>query len=193
MANNLYPSYVQIRYHSIYGNHTMTLPTLRWNAGDLGTPGTFDTHDGVGIAADTMVEALVDTFLGFYPATVIFDTYEIFNAPVLSTPLVFNPVYGASLALEGADATPLGVDKAVQYTIGMRTTLFGRVQIVFLDIPTGNTWGNVTTPDAAVNAVLAEFTATTNGWAGRDGGRPFYFTNISISMNKRLRRKYGMI
>lgn len=193
MANNLYPSYVQINYHSVYGNHTMTLPTLRWNAGDLGTPGTFDTHDAVGVAADVMVENLVDLMLPFFPDTTIFDTYEVFDAPTLTVPLVFNPVYGASLGLEGTNATPTGVDKAVQYTLGLRTTLFGRSQIVFLDIPVGNTWGNVTTPNVIAAALLAEFTATDKGWAGRDGGRPFYFTNISISMNKRLRRKYGMI
>jgi hypothetical protein len=193
MANNLYPSYVQVKYHSLYGNHTMSLPTLRWNADELGTPGTFDTHDGFGIAADTMVEALVDTFLALYPDTVIFDGYTIFNAPVLSVPIVFNPVYAASLALEGADATPMGVDKAVQYSIGYRTVTFGRSQIVLLDVPAGNTWGNVTTPDATTLAITAEWTAATNGWAGRDNGRPFTFTNISISMNKRLRRKYGMI
>jgi len=193
MANNLYPSFVQIKYHSAYGNHAMTLPTLRWNADELGDPGTFDTHDGMGIAADTMIEALAATLLPFYPDTVIFDGYTIFNAPVLSTPLVFNPVYAASLALEGTDATPDGVDKAVQYTIGYRTTLFGRSQIVLLDKPAGNTWGNVTTPDAATLALTAEFTAATNGWAGRDNGRPFTFTNISISLNKRLRRKYGMV
>lgn len=193
MANNLYPSFVQVKYHSAYGNHTMTLPTLRWNADELGLPGTFDTHDAAGIAADVMVEALVDTFLGFYPDTVIFDSYTIFNAPTLSMPLVFNPVYAASLAQAGADDTPTGVDKAVQYTIGYRTTTFGRSQIVFLDIPAGNTWGNVTTPNAAVDAVTAEWTAASNGWAGRDNGRPFTFTNITISHNKRLRRKYGMI
>lgn len=193
MANNLYPSYVQVNYHSIYGNHTMTLPTLRWNAGVLGAAGTFDTHDGEGIAANTMVTALVTLLRPFFPDTTIFDTYEIFNAPTLTVPLVFNPVYGASLGLAGTNADPEGVDKAVQYTIGTRTTLFGRSQIVLLDVPAGNTWGNVTTPDAATTALLAAWTAETNGWAGRDGGRPFYFTNISISLNKRLRRKYGMI
>jgi len=193
MANNLYPSFAQINYHSAYGNHVMTLPTLRWNAGLLGAAGTFDTHDSVGIAANTMVTALVALLRPFYPSTVIFDSYEIFNAPVLSTPLVFNPVYGASLALAGTNADPEGVDKAVQYTIGYRTTSFGRSQIVLLDVPAGNTWGNVTTPDTLVTNLTAAFTAESNGWAGRDNGRPFYFTNVSISLNKRLRRKYGMI
>jgi hypothetical protein len=193
MANNLYPSYVQVAYHSAYGNHTMTLPTLQWTAGLLGEPGEFATHDAAGIAADVMVEALVDTFLPFYGTTVTFDTYTIFNSPALSVPLVFNPVYQASLALDGTDATPDGVDKAVQYTIGFRTVAFGRSQVVLLDKPAGNTWGNVTTPDAATLALIAEWTADSNGWAGRDNARPFTFTNISISMNKRLRRKYGMI
>lgn len=193
MANNLYPAYVQIAYHSAYGNHIMTLPTLDWTAGVLGAPGEFETHDGVGIAANTMVEALVATFLPFYGSTVVFDTYTIFKSPALSVPLVFNPVYQAALGDAGSDATPLGVDKAVQYTIGFRTVTFGRSQVVLLDKPAGNTWGNVTTPDAETLALIAEFTAESNGWAGRDNGRPFTFTNISISMNKRLRRKYGMI
>lgn len=193
MANNLYPSYVQVDYHSLYGTHSMTLPTLRWDAGLLGDPGEFETHDGMGIAADTMVEALIALFQPLYPTSVVFDTYTIFNAPVLSVPLVFNPVYGASLALAGTDLTPEGVDKAVQYSIGFRTVLFGRSQIVLLDKPAGNTWGNVTTPDAATDDIIAEWTGEANGWAGRDNGRPFYFTNISISMNKRLRRKYGMV
>lgn len=193
MANNLYPSYAKINYHSIFGIHSMSLPTLRWNAGTLGTPGTFDTHDGAGIAADVMVKALVDLLAAKVPSTTVFDNYEIFNAPTLSNPLVFNPVYGEALAVDGTLASPTGAAKAVQYTIGMRTVLFGRSQIVLLDVPSGNTWGNVTTPDSATQDIIDEWTADTNGWAGRDGGRPFYFTNISISMNKRLRRKYGMI
>jgi len=193
MANNLYPSWVRINYHSAFGTHTMTLPTLRWNAGTLGNPGTFDTHDAAGIAADVMVEAFVDLLAPKVPSTTVFDNYEIFNAPVLSVPLVADPVYGAALAVAGSLASPTGAAKAVQYTIGMRTVLFGRSQIVLLDVPSGNTWGNVTTPDGATQDIIDEFTADTNGWAGRDGGRPFYFTNISISMNKRLRRKYGMI
>ena len=193
MANNLYPSYVQINYHSVFGIHSMSLPTLRWNAGLLGAAGTFDTHDAAGIAADTMVEDFVDLLAAKVPSTTVFDNYVIYDAPTLSNPLVFNPVYGAALAVAGTLASPTGVAKAVQYTIGMRTVLFNRSQIVLLDVPTGNTWGNVTTPDAETQDIIDAFTLDTNGWAGRDGGRPFYFTNISISMNKRLRRKYGMI
>lgn len=193
MANNLYPSYVMIQYHSSYGNHTMTLPTLRWTSTGLGLPGVFETHDTLGKPADEMVEELVALFRPLYSDSVIFDTYTIFDIPTLSLPIVANPVFQDSLALAGTDATPEGVDKAVQYTIGYRTTLYGRSQIVLLDKPAGNTWGNVTVPDAATIAISAEFTSDTNGWAGRDGGRPYTFTNISISMNKRLRRKYGMI
>jgi len=193
MANNLYPSYVAIDYTTPYAQHRMTLPTLRWNSGGLGLPGTFDTHDAVGIAADEMVEALMDLLAPFYGDTTTFTNYTIFNAPVLSTPLVFNPVFEKFYSVEGSNPTPSGVDKATQYTIGMRTVAYGRSQVVLLDKASGNTWGNVYTMDTPTTNFVAEFSLESNGWAGRDNARPYTFTNISISLNKRLRRKYGMI
>lgn len=193
MGNNLYPSFVRINYHSEFGPHAMTLPTLRWTAGLLGEPGEFDTHDGFGIASDVMVEALVAKLKAFYPVTANFDSYIVFNAPTLSVPLVFNPVYQKLINVAGTDVAPDGASKAVQFTVGLRTVTFGRSQIVLLDRPSGDTWGNVTTPDAITTALIDEFTAVSNGWAGRDNGRPFTFTNVSISLNKRLRREYHMI
>jgi hypothetical protein len=189
--NKLYPSFVVIDYTSEFGQHKQTLPTLQWTGTGLGDPGNFETHDAVGISALTMIAALVLVYKALLPTTTTLVSYTIYNMPTMTS--IPQPVYTAALGVAGTDAALTGQAKATQWTMSIRTTAFGILKFVMLDRPNNDNWGNITTMDAASLALFNELSDAGNGWAGRDGGKPGGFMGISITLNKRLRRKYDMI
>lgn len=189
--NRLFPSFVVVDYTSAHGQHKQTLPTLQWNGSGLGDPGSFDTHDGTGIVSTTMMLNFINAYRPVLPTTTQLVSYTIYNMPTPTS--IPQPVYGAAIGLAGTDATTTGQAKAVQWTMTIRTTVFGLLKFVMLDRPSGNIWGNVTAMDAPTLALFNQLTASENGWSGRGGGRPLTFLGISISLNKALRRKYDMI
>jgi len=190
MIHAISPAYVTMYYHSSYGNHSRTLPTLLWSAEGLGLPGTFDTHDGAGIDAEVMIESMIDVIAANNPSSIVHDSYTIFRVPVDGEPP--QPVYGAFYSKAGS-LTITGQAKAVQVTMSFRTTAFNELRLVQLDRPNANVWGNIYSNEPTEEAIIDEVTSMARGWAGRDGNRPYLWTNTSISLNKRLRRKYGMI
>lgn len=187
---DLGPSYVKIDYHSPYGMHSHTLPTLQWSSTGLGNPGSFATHDTVGMAGDIMVTVLVDLLAENVPDTIQYDAFTIFNFDADQDR--FLPVYGLSYVAVGS-LVVVGQQKAVQVTYSLFTELFHQFKLVLLDRPCANVWGNTTVLAATESPIITQLTDSGNGWAGRDGARPFLYRGTSISLNKRLRRKYGMI
>lgn len=191
MTDGLQDSYVKIGYHSAFAVHSHTIPTRPLITTGLGDAGTIENWNGAPVAADTMVEALIDLFGPTVPSTTVYDKYTLYTWN--PTTKIFNPVFEKAYSVTGSAAGLTGQAKAVQGTISFRTLGFGLLKLVFLDRPYNNTWGNLLTAPADYATVIAEITDADNAWSGRDNTRPFNFTNVSISLNKRLRRKYGMI
>src|SRR5437868_10502678 len=167
--NSLFPSYVLLAYHSSYGNHFMTLPTLQWNdvPGASGDAGVFDTWDSVGRSADDMINDLVDLFAPFFKAHVSFDSYTVYTmATAEATP---QPRIAKQLTQVGTNVGAFW-DKAVETTFMFRTDLFGIRRLVFLDAPSGNQFNKIdsfsTSPEAI--AIRDELALDSNGWSARD-------------------------
>lgn len=192
MANDLSPSYVQIRYQSSYAIHTMTLPTRAYTPGaSITDEGTFPRwSDDAAIPAFDMIEFMEQALQdGFHTTTTIIDA-TIFNKTAGvndATPVGFyaNSMAGTNAATDWR--------KAHQMTLTFRTTLFGTAKLVTLDTP--HAGYDRFTPGAAsawVVALAGVFSDTDYAWAGRDGGRPNQWLQGTVTLNERLRRAYGM-
>lgn len=186
--NFLGPYWVQINYHGAIAPHTMTIPTRNWNPG--ASYGTFDDWSSGTIAAETMIEALVTTFLPMYNADVTFDNFVIFKQllpedepqPVMSKNMTGKTGTDVSASWAGA----------VETQIIVRTAAFGLAKLVLLDSVSYNDFNPMLTPSIEVAAVLAEWTADTNGWSGRDNSRPNIFLKATVNINQKLRKEYRL-
>lgn len=186
-----YPAYVEIEYHSPFSTHTMTLMMRAIASSGIGDPGVVETWSGGSIATDDMVESMIDTLALAVPSTIVYDNYTIFTVP---TPTADpQPLYTKLYSVTGSETGLTGQAKATQVTLSFRTEAFGQARIVFLDRPANGNYGSFVDPLGDMAGVIAEFTDPLKAWSGRDNFRPAAYTNTSISLNKRLRRKYGMI
>lgn len=186
--NSLVPAFVEIDYHSVYSPHKMTIPTLAWNPG--APYGDFETHAGGAIAAEDMIDALIDKLKAFVPAGVAFDGWTVFTKPTIesqSTPRAFKTSGVVGTA-------PASWAKATQLTISAKTDNGGDARLVLMDAASGNNFDLITsaTITPSYTALFGEWFADTNGWAGRDNGLPYYFTQASITLNEKLRKQYHM-
>lgn len=190
-ANSLFPAFVRITYHSPFGIHIMTLPTLPFNNADPGVVGQFDTWNAVGIDGDLMVDNLVTELAKQYQAgDATFDSFDVFTLANATADPEWR--YGGALAVPGSSLALIGWRQAVQATFTFRTTLAGIMRLVLLDKPTNNAFGRYTVPGPDEATLIAQISSVANGWAGRDGGRPLVFKNVTIKTNDRLRREYGI-
>lgn len=189
-TDGLIDSYAKIWYHSAYAVHSHTIPVRPLVTTGLGDPGTLTNWNGGSIPADTMVTDFMDLLAAAVPSTTIYDKFTLYKYNAATE--VFNPVYEAAHSVTGSGAGLTGQAKAVQVTVSIRTLGFSLLKLVLLDRPTANTWGNIFT-EADFTDCITALTDPDQAWSGRDDTRPFNFTNTSVSLNKRLRRKYGMI
>jgi len=186
---SLYPSFVEIDYHSDYAPHKMTIPTKQWNSG--GAFGDFETWSAGAIPADEMVEALVTLMLPFFRSSVSFDGFTVFTMADVDAPAIPR----ASKVL-GLDGTSVGTApyKATQATWSAKTTAGSLAKIIMLDVALSGSFERLTysslTP--AAEAFLAEWFDDGNAWSARIDGKPDYFLQISYTMNEKLRREYHM-
>lgn len=189
-TDGLFDSYVKIFYHSAYAIHSHTIPTTPLISTGLGDAGSYLNWNGAEIEADVMVKAMMDAMAATVVATTIYDKFTLYKWN--ATTEVFNPMYEESYSVAGSYVGGTGQAAAVQQTVSIRTLGFSLLKLVFLDRASGGFFGNVYS-DGTFADVIAEATNPDNAWSGRDNTRPFSYTNTSISLNKRLRRKYGMI
>jgi len=190
MANALDPAFVQLNYHSQYGVHTATIPTLQWNSvASAGNAGQFETWGASDIDAKEMVEDLIDLMEPFYPTDVEYDGFTIFTMASAVAPAL--PVAGGILTNVGTQAVP-GFTQAVQTTIGWRTATFGLFKIVMLDSASGDDFSIIRNPsvDVSLLALHNYMIGNTHGWSGRDNARPTQFIKCTQTLNEKLRRSY---
>lgn len=187
--NSLFPAFVELNYHSAYSPHVMTIPLKGWNPG-VGF-GDIDTWSGSSSPADTMIEDLVDKLVPFFPSSVVFDSFVIYTKATVDAQSI--PRAAKTLGVSGTNIT-VGNNKAVQGTITAKTSLGGVAKIVLLDVQSGNSFERVTVPNysAALEAFVNFWFGSAQGFAGRDGGQPYFFLQVSYTLNEKLRREYRM-
>lgn len=189
--NSLFPAFVKVDYHTLYGVHSMVLPTLEWVPDSALVAGKFNSWDASAANADDMIQALVALFAPFFLATTTFDLYTIYTlASAGAKPL---PVASAPLDIDGSSVST-SWSKAVQKTLTYRTTEFGVLKHVFLDCPSGNNFDRVNAFGAAADvlAILDELSNEGNAWSARDNGRPTSIMQQSTTLNEALRKQYRM-
>jgi hypothetical protein len=190
--NSLYPAFVKIDYHSEFGAHTMTLPTLAWNdTPNVGGSGSFENWVAGDADADAMILGLITVLVPFWKADTTFDVYTIYT---MDSPEA-SPTPVASKAIdEPGTSIQTAWSKAVQTTFTFRTSLFGIMKLVMLDAPSGGLFDKFTTFSASPEAedIRDVFNDEDFGWAGRDGGRVNTLLQIAYTLNEKLRREYNM-
>lgn len=187
--NSLFPAFVVIDYHSAYAPHKMTIPTKDWNPG--AGFGDFETWAGASIAADTMVEALVDVMKEFFPSTSSFDGWTVYTKT--DPDAIAIPRAAKVLGVAGTAATTPPI-KATQATWTAKTTAGGIAKFSMMDIAAPATFERVTSGGLTADAIafIDEWFASTNGWSGRDNTQPYFFLQLAYTMNEKLRREYHM-
>lgn len=189
MKNSLYPAFFEINYVSAHGAHKLRCPTVPYT-----TSGALQ-YDLRGLAAsvdtDTAIADFVTKVKPFFLSSTTFIDYTLFSMDEPEG--VATPVKSGALNVVGT-LTPDGkANKAVQMTTTFRTDQFGIFKLVFLDVPVVNFERVVSIADwADMQALVTYVTADVTFLAGRDGGRPNTFLQVSKTLNERLRRSYRM-
>jgi hypothetical protein len=191
MANSLFPAFVRMFYHTAFGQHVQTVPTLAWNPG-LGTNGAggYFNWDDDPVDAVDMVTALATELADFQPSTGIYDSAVIYTMfDEFSTPV---PQAAFDLALAGTAVT--ADVPASQTTITVRTSAFGIAKLEWFDAtPSTDFLPLRALPGSGQPLDLFNvWTDTAWAWAGRDGFRPATFMQVSYTLSEALRKQYRL-
>lgn len=190
--NDLGPAFVVIEQHSAYGKHKMTIPTLEWFPTPItGNLGSFQAHNSVPIDGEVMVNALIDTFLPLFLATSSFDVATVYTKADAASPS--RPRAAVAIASPGTSVATTQA-KATQHNWMFRDDEYAQAKLVFLDAPIGINFDPTSdiSGNADLLALVAEYTALSNGWSTRNGLRPSNFIKITYTLNDKLRKEYGM-
>jgi len=194
MENSLKPSYIQFRYHSSLGAHKMTLPTRQWSlAGGISGFGSFTSWDDSIRDVGDMVDDFVDLLVPKFPASVVFDDWQVFNWN--ETAGFFIPVAGDGFTGKvGTDGTPSWF-YAVESVFTMFDTEFATAKLVLLDTSSRGNFARRTgaTADAQELAIFGGYSDVANAWASRKGARPATLRSVSLGINDELKKQYGII
>jgi hypothetical protein len=191
--NSIAPAFVKINYASEFAPHSMEIPCVPVIAAvGGGAPYTFDLR---GLEIDVPVSTGVMDFINlvkiFFHSTVKFIDWTLYTLADPDAPAL--PVQTGSINVAGTNASDTWY-KAVQRTHTWRTDAFGVYKLVLLDAISSNNFDKQT--ELVVDSALANLsnyvTADATWFAGRDGGRPDVFLQVSITLNEKLRRSYRM-
>jgi len=191
MPNSLAPSFFRLEYHSEFGPHTQTVPTLQWNdVASTNAFGKFNNWSAGQVDALDMITDMVDAMLPFYPPSVIFDRFTIFTQASPDD----DALPQTTSTFTGKVGTGDGDTwyKAVQLTLTMRTSNFGIAKYVFLDAESANDFDKIQTAGADILAFINVVNADANGFSGLDNGQPAAYLGVTKTLNERLRKSYRM-
>lgn len=187
--NSLYPAFAEINYVSAFGAHKMRVPTVPYvsESGAL-----YDLRGGASsVSTETAISDFVTKVKAFFLNTTTFVDYTLYH--MSASTAVPQPVKSGSLNVAGTLSPDGKANKAVQMTTTFRTETFGLFKLVFLDVPVANFERVVSIGDWAEMTALVDYvTADVSFLAGRDGGRPATFLQVSKTLNERLRKSYRM-
>lgn len=194
MANSLYPAYINLEYTTSFGPHNAILPLRDTPIFDDDPElTTVENWDGAQMPLSDMVVTLVTALAEYFLPADAFTSYTVWT---LATP-TSDPVFAQTLRFDppivGTGAT-IGWQKATQLTHTFRTDLGGVSKLVMLDAGSFNAWNKQVDPTGSADllAVIAAWTDNANAFAGRDGGRPSTFMQLTKTLNEKLRRAYRM-
>jgi hypothetical protein len=193
MQNSLSPAFVRIDYTSIYGAHSMTLPSVDVGTTTIGGD-IYQFLLPIPLLPTTVsgaVEDFVDVIKPFFIPSTIFNGYTLFTQATPEDTPVPVETNNLNIAGTGGDTT---WEKAVQFTLTWRTTEFGVFKLVFLDAVSNNNFDKITDADSDIglDPVNEYVTASVSWLRGRDGGRPKTFLQAAKTLNEKLRRSYRM-
>lgn len=185
------PAFVRIFYHTAFGQHVMTIPTLEWDQ-SIGTNGAggYLNHIGNPVDAVDMIEALVNELADFQPATAEFDNAIIYRQ--FTPTSIPAPVRAVTLGIPGVSAS--ADVPASQATMTMRTLMFNIVKLTWFDAaPTTDFLPQRTLPASGQPLDLFNvFSDDDWAWVGRDGSQPNQFIQVSYTLNEALRKQYRL-
>ena len=191
--NTLSPASIVVAYHSAFGSHRMTLPTLAWSPVNLGgSLGSYVAWDSSGIDAEAMVNDLVDALKVFYQSTVHFDEATVYTMDTSTAPNI--PRKSAALTQVGTSGST-GYSAAVSTTFNFKTSINGNARIVLLDSPLGSGGFAPILPadfDAAVTAVFTAYSADGHAWSGRDNQQITELRKVTFDLNDKLQKLYHL-
>lgn len=189
--HSLYPGYVEINYELAgFGPHTMTRPTRQWEGTPFTTPGSFPTWNGGTVSAAIMIEDFIDLLLPIYTDDVSFTGYTVYTVSAPGADPV--PVYAANLTGKVGTNIFTGQVASWQNTYNFLTADGSNAKIVLMDCATGNQVKKTATVTGDDAALVAAFVDPDNAWAGRDDTRPVAFRQLSVNVNKALKKRYRL-
>jgi hypothetical protein len=193
-VHTLKPSYIEFKYHSLFGAHKMILPTRQWSsAGGISGFGSFTSWDDDIRDVGDMVDDFVDVLLPKFISTVTFDNWLVWDFNVDAD--FFIPVAGDAFTAKVGTDDDSGYTQAVQSVMTMFDTEFNTCKIVLLDMSSRNNFNRRTaaTVDADEQAYFDAFSDTANAWASRAGFRPATIRSVSLGINDELKKQYAGI
>ena len=191
--NSLSPASVKINYHSAYGAHAMTIPTLAWFPTSIsGNLGSYNPWTGTPIDAEQMVNDLVDLLKVFLQATCAFDQATVYTQATPTAPNI--PQASVALTQVGTSGATQ-FNQAISNTFNFKTFANGDARLVLLDAPVPATGFIPLVPagfTTDVSNLEGEFTDTANAWAGRDDSRPTLLRKVTYDLNDKLQKLYHL-
>jgi len=194
MANSLYPAYVELEYTSKFGPHSAIFPLRAEPAfGSAPAETTVESWDSDNVDLYTMVTNLTNALANYYDEDDAFTLYSTWTLETPTSDPVFRETYRFPIPIVGG-GTAIGWQKAVQSTHTFRTSLGGISKLVCLDAGSFDAWDKQVDPTGSADllAIIEEWSSGDNAWAGRDGGQPTTFLQLTKTLNEKLRRAYRM-
>jgi hypothetical protein len=184
----LYPAFIKVNYHSLFGNHTMTIPTLPWSdTPNVGGAGSLPQWDSGMIDVYDMMSTYVDLLGDIMPDTIMFDDFIVFKYD--DPDGLPHPVAGKALGIPGL----LSEDsvRAASATLNFRTTSFHPFKVVLLDTVPAADFRDTLPADFSVGqqALVDFLLGNDHGIAGRDGNQPYQAISITYNINDKLKQQ----
>lgn len=187
----LSPASVVIDYHSIYGAHKMTIPTLEWFAvGFTGGLGGYAAWDASARDGEDMINELVDVIKIYHLTTTLFDQATIYTMDTPTSPNI--PRASVPLTQTGAKGAS-NFAAAFSTTFNFKTAGNRDFRLVLLDTPLGTGGIAPILPasfDAGVLAVATAVELVSNAWSGRDDTHVNILRKITFDLNDELQKQY---
>jgi hypothetical protein len=190
---DLYPSFIQIDYTTVFGAHVHIIPTRAWNNVSLtGSMGSFTDWLGATRDAEDMIDDLVTAMKGIHKDDTTINLATIFNKASVDAPSI--PVATKAIGVAGTSTLTTHA-KAISAQLNFRTDNFHPMKLVFLDVPHPATDFNketyASTP-SYVKDIADQIRADQNAWAGRDNEQPSVLISVTWNINQALRKQYHM-
>lgn len=188
----LSPAYFVLNYHSIYGSHKATIPTLQWYPTNItGNLGSFETWNAGTVDAEEMIQTYADNMMQFYAATASTDSAEIWTKDTPTSPAYPRRQYPIISA--GTDTVGTW-QKATQAQWIVRCADFSIAKYVFLDFNSHGSWDSLSDISGSPDSItfLNHLTDADQAFSSRKDSQPNGIIKITYKLNDQLRKEYEM-